>query len=113
MPFVFKNLIKQEVHDLNEALRDGLLEDSEARGAEEFVDPTPKYMQILDIFNEWFCLGRSSTLRTSEVEHLAELGQRLQHILKETFPDKTGNLMLLRSIITHCHEQYLMIMNGY
>jgi hypothetical protein len=111
MPFVFKNLIKQEVHDLNEALRDGLLE--EEWGAEEFVDPTPKYMQILDIFNEWFCLGRSSTLRTSEVEHLAELGQRLQHILKETFPDKTGNWMLLRSIITHCHQQYLMIMNGY
>jgi hypothetical protein len=109
MPFVFKNLIKQEVHDLNEALRDGLLE--EEWGAEEFVDPTPKYMQILDIFNEWFCLGRSPTLRTSEVEHLAALGQRLQLTLKETFPDKTGDCMQLRWMVAHLHEWPSMNMN--
>ncbi len=49
MPFVFKNLIKQEVQDLNEALHNGLLEEESA--AEEFVDPTPKYIEILDLFN--------------------------------------------------------------
>jgi hypothetical protein len=71
-------------------LRDGLLQDKFA--AQEFIDPTPKYIEILpvNIFNKWFCLGRSSTLSMTEVSRLVELGEKLLHNLKHVFPHKTG-----------------------
>ncbi len=74
-----KNLIQKELQDLNNALRDGLLQDEFA--VQEFIDPTPKYIEILNLFNNWFCLGRGSTLSMTEVSRPAELGKKLQHNL--------------------------------
>ncbi len=88
MLFVFKNLIREQVAELNQASTDGLLQDEFA--GQEFIDPTPKYIEILNVFNDWFCLGSSSTLSMTEVSRLAELGETLQHDLKQAFPQKTG-----------------------
>ncbi len=88
MPFVFKNLIKQEVQDLKDSWQDGLLQEEFSEA--EFVDLTLKHIEILNLFDNWFCLGRSATLSITDVKHLAKLGEKLQHDLKQDFPDKTG-----------------------
>ena len=81
MPYVLKNLIKDAVEEVNEK-RDP--------ASHPLEDPTPTYIEVLDLFNQWFCTSRSSELNLSEVMDFAELGSRLQAKLLEVFPDKTG-----------------------
>jgi hypothetical protein len=87
MPFLLKDLIKDEVLEIN-----GILQ---ANGApvKPVFDPTNSILKVLNVFMDWYNHLRQPMLTTDDLKELARKTDTLQRACKIVFPDKSGTSM--------------------
>ena len=81
--------MKEAVEHINTTLLQNEVEEPPVQ------DPTVELQFVLNTFNIWYNTFRRPLTDSKDLSRLAKLSYNLQYILKEIFPEKSGNIDVL------------------
>jgi hypothetical protein len=92
-----QNLIEPELAKMQEIWLENPHLQEEFPGG--FLDPCPRFCTILESFSAWYFLARQRKHTESSIIQVARDGERLQLLLKEMFPHRSGKMDLYGFIV--------------
>ena len=91
LPYVIRDIAGPEIQRINSAIQSAADGDP-LRGAQFVEDPCEKIVECLLDFLRWFLLIRRRELLTTDIAEGIARGQTMMESLKDTFPEKGGEL---------------------
>lgn len=91
LPYVIRDIAGPERQRINTAIQSAADGDP-LRGAQLVEDPCEKIVECLLDFLHWFLLIRRRELLTTDIAECIARGQTMMESLKDTFPEKGGEL---------------------
>ena len=96
LPFLLKDLIKDEVEFINQTLIQ-----NQATNVKLVVDPTFEIQIVLNAYNDWYNHLRQPMLTTDDIKELATKTWRVQFACKRVFPDKSGDVIACTALVLY------------
>ncbi len=87
MPFLLKDVLKQEVMEINSILTANMAP------VKPVFDPTNAILRVLNLYLDWYNHLRQPMLTTDDLKQLAQKTYALQRACKIVFPGKSGECM--------------------
>lgn len=85
--FGLRNLVSREVDLMNQKIVDEELKD---QFPHPLRDPSDIHQKIVCMFVRWYFTLRRDEIRESSLISIQEQGMRLQEMLPQVYPDKSG-----------------------